>query len=185
VGIRGSCNKNGRQWTRLKGELKNWNVKLPPPPRKRVGAEGQWSYMFVNRVIRIWDAFSWDAGVILARPCLLVLLLLLQCIKINKRAHSENSFPLVRSHKRKGRPYSSRRELLWNVWASGSTLRSEYDDFLLALSFRLVQEYKSCRKLLMHSVAIANFWDTLFYVRLLQMQRRVLTCSYCSSDGLY
>ena len=152
-----------------------------PPPRRKGRCRGTMK-LYVCEQSNMWDASSWEAGVILARPCLLVLLL--QCIKINKRAHSENSFPLVRSHKRKGRPYSSRRELLWNVWASGSTLRSEYDDFLLALSFRLVQEYKSCRKLLMHCVAIANFWDNLFYV-LLQMQRRGLTCSYCSRNGLY
>ena len=160
-----------------KASWRTWMLTFPPAEKGRCGGTMK---LYVCEQSNMWDASSWEAGVILARPCLLVLL---QCIKINKRAHSENSFPLVRSHKRKDRPYSSRRELLWNVWESGSALRSEYDDFSLALSFRLVQEYKSCRKLLMHSVAIANFWDTLF--RVLQMQRGDLTCFFCSRNGLY
>jgi hypothetical protein len=67
--------------------------------------------MFVNKVIQYMQLGS-------RRYSGWVCLVLLQCIKINKKAHSENSFPLVRSHKMKGRANRSRRELTWNVGSS-------------------------------------------------------------------
>lgn len=132
-----------------------------PHSKKRGGGGREAMKLYVCEQSNRRDASSWEADVILARPCLLVLL---QCIKINKRAHSENSFPLVRSHKRKGRQSSSSRRELVECLSKLEHTSSGCNDCLLALSFRLVKESKSSRKLLMHFVAIANFWDkSLFF----------------------